>query len=736
MRVKPFYCLAICILALFAALTYVANYSIVMSGVDTIESRHMYESMHQLQNYLRFTELQMHQRVVDWACWDEAYEYVITRDEQFINSNFDELFLQSQHISFVAFFYNDKTPFRFLDNQQIYDDAFFLAKKDASIRLAEQLSRRDSDAVFGIINIQNSMFVVAAHRIYDGNKLKPPRGILVMARSLDESFVAEAEKMIRLQFSIVPKERFDNLAFEKDDTHSFKIVKEKHFFRVYSLCNDLFGNPAYCLELVTDRDISKMGQSMSLKNCILMIGLGLALLLIGLCALHQKEKLIMKRELAYRIGHDSLTGLANKNLIDEQLEDLMHHAGQYGKEAGVFFIDLSRFKNVNDSYGHEVGDRLLQESAQRLRSVYPGAVLARTGGDEFVLGVEYAKKDLLPLLAKQVINSLADPFYVNEHNIHLGANVGIAVFPCDGKNAQVLMHRAELAMYAAKLAHQEGFLFFAEQMGQIAAQRMVLEAALYKVVEENGLTVFYQPKVDCVKKKVVGLEALVRWQKTDGSWVAPPAFIPLAEETGLVTRIDMFVLRTVCRQVKAWEKDKIAVRVSVNMSAKSILSANFSEQVNAILQEEGTSPGSIGVEVTETCLVTHLDMASKAISILSHEGIEVSLDDFGTGYSSLLYLHALPISCLKIDKKFIDDIDAPDGSSNSLVKGILALAAGLGMSTVAEGVENREQLNFLRQNDCSVIQGYYYSKPLNAHDCEDFLLHQKERIAAVEEGKA
>ena len=291
---------------------------------------------------------------------------------------------------------------------------------------------------------------------------------------------------------------------------------------------------------------------------------------------------------------------------------------------------------------------------------------------------------------------------------------------------------AELAMLDVKRQGGNNILIYDEKITKLAINKKQIEIDLYEAVENNSLIVHFQPKVDTRKKDVVGCEALVRFQAKNGKWISPADFIPIAEETGLVTSIDMFVLRIACRQVLAWEKDGIgAFPIAVNMSVRSILSEGFADQVIGILNEEGTPPSLIDIEITETSFMSDMETAFSAISRLHEAGIHVAIDDFGTGYSSLQYLSAMPISFLKIDRKFVNDIFSGKLTAQPLIKSIISLAASLGMQTICEGVEDKSQLAFLMGNAAYVIQGYLFSKPLSAVECEEYLRDRKARIAAV-----
>lgn len=367
-----------------------------------------------------------------------------------------------------------------------------------------------------------------------------------------------------------------------------------------------------------------------------------------------------------------------------------------------------------------------------LRSLEAPDCVARSSADRFLVAIADAHQDAVKNRAQKILEALKKPFNVNGNALFLSIRMGLAFLPEECEDESDFVHYAELAMHDAHKNGGDSISVFDEVMKTAAFEKKQLEIDLRKAIEQNALTVHYQPKVDIAKNDVAGCEALVRWRTEDGKWVPPPVFIPVAEEIGLVTRIDMFVLRTACRQVAAWEKDGTgAVPVSVNMSVKSILLDGFADAVLRIMEEEGAPSSLIDIEITESCFMSDMETALKAVSRLHEAGIHVELDDFGTGYSSLQYLSAMPISILKIDKKFVDDIFSGKDTAQPLVKSIISLAVSLGMHTVSEGVEDRSQLEFLVRNGAHIIQGYLFSKPLAAADCGEFLRNRKARIEAV-----
>lgn len=728
--ILPLACLFI--VAIFAAITYFISKSVILSGVNAIELQQAQEDMKQLRSFLRTAEIRLSQHTSDWACWDEAYDYVHSRDDAFIRNNLDGDRLREFHITGLAFFDLSGDRVAFVDGSEEGRSREWIEEEQRVLQnVAAALRGRHSDSLEGFVNVRGECMIVAAHTVYDSRKQQPARGVLVMAGAIDRRFIHATGEITGLRFSVLPASLYDMVLATAAPDANCKFLQTNNEVRVYSVLNDVFGKAAFCLELNRNRNIAVLGRQISLRNFWLMLGLGLLILLAGFLLLHFVHRRLIRDEMRYRAGHDSLTGLPKKNLFLERLTVLLGMARREKSCLGVLFVDMDRFKTVNDSLGYALGDDLLRETAARLRSLVVHGGVGRAGGDEFMLAITAANRQQIATQAQKVLAALDKPFAAGGNSLHLGASIGIAFFPGDGDDAVHLLHRAELAMFRSKEDGRNAVSLYESNMDADAFRKMELETELYRAVEEGSFSVNYQPKVDIASRDVAGCEALVRWQTGDGTLVPPPVFIPLAEEIGLVTRIDMFVLRSACRQVLAWGRDGSgAVPVAVNMSARSILSEGFADQVLRIL-EEGAPPSLIDIEITETCLMSDLDTAFAAISRLHEAGLHIALDDFGTGYSSLQYLSAMPISFLKIDKKFVDDIFSGKVTAQPLVKSILALASNLGMHTVSEGVEERCQLQFLAANGAHIIQGYLFSRPLTGAACGEFLRNRKARIAAV-----
>jgi diguanylate cyclase (GGDEF)-like protein/PAS domain S-box-containing protein len=426
------------------------------------------------------------------------------------------------------------------------------------------------------------------------------------------------------------------------------------------------------------------------------------------------QRKLAEDQLRFIATHDSLTDLPNRSLFNERLRHALHQGNRYSRGIAVMFIDMDRFKVVNDSLGHSAGDRLLQDSAKRLAEcLRESDTVARLGGDEFVVMIENftAPKDAIAV-AQKVLASLARPFFVDGQEFLMSASIGISTFPDDGKDSETLLKNADIAMYRAKDQGRNNYQFYSAQMNKHTFERLAMESSLRRAVERNEFLLHYQPKLDLRTGAIAGVEALVRWQHPDWGMVSPAQFIPLAEETGLIVQIGEWVLKAACEQNKQWRDQGIpALRVAVNLSARQFAQKTLLSDVARIIAQSGLTPDCLELEITESLVMTNPEHATETLHKLKAMGINLSIDDFGTGYSSLAYLKRFPIDCVKIDRSFIKDIPTePDDMA--ITKGVIALGHSLRLKVVAEGVETVEQQDFLRSNGCDEMQGYLFSKPL------------------------
>lgn len=1010
MRIKQLsFLVCAAIVGLFVLISYITSELVVVRGVDAIEGNSSSEKMKQLRNHLHAQQTQLNRLAADWACWDDAYRFMQDSDEDFVKVNLQQQVLAKINVSSIAYYNKDGTHTAFAaDSTEDWDSGRSAEAQRLFSNLTRKLMNSADEGLVGILMIGGVPHIMAAQKIRDTAMLLPANGVEFMTRAMDADFIKDVAHDTLLNFTIMPVDVFNNVPAPADGDTGFKTVREDGAVNSYSIIRDVFDCAAFCVRLVTDREIAKLGRRMFIQNFVLIVVTGLGMLVaflyfaekqilrrilsmqrqaqhiekdgsqlkkieiqgddeifdlsmkinsmidalqsnekflqqtldtlqagvitiepgsmkirsinafaqqfiglpaeeivgkpcheficprgVDLCPIGKggcskpellagklvsadgtqktivksvraiqmngeeiylesfvditdlettrkelqrseeryktlfmntgtatavisrtglifltntefsnlvglpsdeiegklfisrflgkgdsapqgqananekyeteiqthsgktanvlvtraripdsglsvislldiSERSAMEKELSYRANHDLLTGLANKALAETHLVSALRDASASGGMVGVLLVDLDRFKQVNDSFGHSLGDKLLQQAAERLTYLARhDDCVSRTGGDEFVIVAGKVRdKSQIEAMAKNALCALNRCFYVEEYSIYLSASIGIACYPDNGGTMEALLQSADLAMYRAKARGKNTYAFFTEDLTIAANDRMAIETELFRAMDSAAFEVHYQPKINTADRTLEGCEALVRWKRENGNQISPAVFIPLAEETGLIRRLDMFVLRRACRQQRQWQAQGLGnVRVAVNMSARSIVAETFVKDVLDVLTREGVRPEHLGVEITETAFMSNMIEASRAIAALSEQGVKIYLDDFGTGYSSLYYLHSLPIASLKIDKSFIDGINIPANSTNELVRTILALASGLGMATVAEGVETREQAEFLEENGCSVIQGYLFSPALEGEAFAAFLQTYAARIA-------
>lgn len=423
---------------------------------------------------------------------------------------------------------------------------------------------------------------------------------------------------------------------------------------------------------------------------------------------------------------DTLTGLANRSLFKERVEQTLLHAKRNYFNFAVMFLDLDKFKNVNDSIGHQIGDMLLKEVAQRLLApLRKSDTVARMGGDEFeILLSEIANPDDAAIVAEKIITALNEPFYLNEHECRIGVSIGISIFPKDGDTVGLLTKNADMAMYHVKEHGRNRYEFFNPSMDEAVQERRKLELALRGALQRNEFTINYQPQVNIKTGKLMGCEALIRWHHPEMGLISPDKFIPIAEETMMVVPIGEWVLRTVCNQNRLWQQKGFPPqRVSVNLSAYQFKDDMFVNKVIAILKETGLEPKDLDIEITESGLMKNVELSIQTMNKLHNIGVHISVDDFGTAYSSLLYLKRFPIDILKIDQNFIRNCTT-DPSDAVITSTIISMAHRLNMIVIAEGVEDISQLELLRVFNCDEVQGFIFSKSIPAEDFEKLLVEK------------
>ncbi|HXP95843.1 MAG TPA: EAL domain-containing protein, partial [Telmatospirillum sp.] len=436
-------------------------------------------------------------------------------------------------------------------------------------------------------------------------------------------------------------------------------------------------------------------------------------------------------QIEFLAHHDTLTGLPNRLLAKDRMEVVMARANRSRSKAALLFLDLDHFKKVNDSLGHPVGDELLRLAATRLRECLRETdTLCRQGGDEFLILLgDITEMEATSLVAEAILAKLAEPFSVMDQELSISASIGIAMYPDDGNDFETLSRHADIAMYHAKEMGRNAYRFFAEKMNVDSSEYLKVRNGLRQSLERNELLLHYQPQFDLTSGRAVGVEALIRWHHPDSGLIAPARFIPVAEESGLIVPIGAWVLNEACRQAMAWRRAGLTELVmAVNLSAVQFKRGDLLQTITEALALSGLPPQYLELELTESILISDTATVLAMVDQLTELGVKLSIDDFGTGYSCLAYLKRFRVDRLKIDQSFVRHITT-DPNDRAIVQAIVQLARGLGLKTVAEGVEDEAALSALVALGCDDAQGYYLARPTGAADAEKRLLEASDVLA-------
>ena len=430
-----------------------------------------------------------------------------------------------------------------------------------------------------------------------------------------------------------------------------------------------------------------------------------------------------KNALRYQAHHDYLTGLPNRVQFQKKVQKITSESNHDHNSIAILFIDLDNFKNINDSFGHDTGDKVINITASRIKGCIRGDdFLARFGGDEFVILVDnFEGKDDLEFIASDIISCISAPIEIERKSMFVSCSIGISLYPDDTVSYQDFIKYADTAMYKAKENGRNNYQFYSTDMTELAFEKILMETSMRFALEKEEFIVHYQPQIDCRTEKIIGIEALVRWNHESMGLISPQTFIPLAEESNLIIALDQWVMRTSMVQLKAWyDKGYNPGRLSLNLSTKQLQEKTFVATIKTMLEETGCKAEWIEFEVTESNIMHNIQEAISTLETIRGLGIHIAIDDFGTGYSSLSYLKKLPVNKLKIDRSFI--IDIPGNKEDAAItNAIIAIADSLNLTVIAEGVETKRQKNYLVENGCHYIQGYLYYRPMSAEKMEKVL---------------
>ncbi|MGB5397172.1 MAG: EAL domain-containing protein [Gammaproteobacteria bacterium] len=449
------------------------------------------------------------------------------------------------------------------------------------------------------------------------------------------------------------------------------------------------------------------------------------------------DRKLAEETINFQAYHDLLTKLPNRALLRDRLSLAISQARREDEMLAVMFLDLDRFKNINDSLGHMIGDELLQQVSTRLKScLREGDTLARFGGDEFTLLLPKVgeKREDVSAIANKITTTLKDPFMIDGHELYVSASIGIAMYPQDGNNMDALIKHADVAMYHVKGKGKNGFQFYSNDMNTPYFKNLSMETGIHKALLNNEFKLVYQPQINLKTGEIIGVEALLRWQHPEHGIISPSEFIPFAEESGLIVEVGHWVLKSALAELSRWQNAGLPnVRMSINMCARQLAENNIVSIIKRTLTDYSLPPDSLEIEITENTIMDDMDSIVRKLKELSEFGVTIAIDDFGTGYSSLSYLHRLPIQTLKIDRTFLKESRFNKGD-NTIVNTIVAMAKGLQLNVVAEGVETQAQLDYLRSIDCHEAQGFLFGKPLPSDVIAQLLIQEPYAMPGASKG--
>lgn len=545
------------------------------------------------------------------------------------------------------------------------------------------------------------------------------------------TLINEATTFAKILFAEIVDDN-NNIIYDMSDAPIKVDFKEDFFFGqngdgVYFISVPLFVSKNatnYHLRLGfnesnTDNQIQLIHQRI-IYTAIAYIGLTFALIAFFIPKLNRMRKEIVRQAgvLEYQSIHDALTGLPNRVLFENRMKLGLEENRRQNVHYAVLLIDLNRFKEVNDTLGHAIGDMVLQETGRRLQLVRDTDTLVRLGGDEFALIIANVDEEGATTVAKKLIEAIEKPYFIEHHRLHISASVGIAITPRDGKDTKTIMRHVDMAMYEAKRTNM-GYCLYHQSLDKNTLHRLALTSDLKESLLRENFVLYYQPKMCIKSNKLLGAEALIRWRHPNHGLIMPEKFIGVAEDSGLITAMTSWVIKEALRQQSVWQKQGIFISVAVNLSPISLFDAELPHKINKLLHEYHVPPEYLEMEITESAILSDINRATETLTRINNMGISLSIDDFGTGYSSFIHVKKLPISQIKIDRSFIKEMETDNNTS--IVNTIIELAHHLNLTVVAEGAEEESTIAILHRLGCDMVQGYYISPPLPAQEMEQFI---------------
>ncbi|MGG1554217.1 EAL domain-containing protein [Paenibacillus ferrarius] len=778
LRRKIFMCVGVTTLCLLTLL-YLISERALLHNYERMELDSLRENMKQnlLSYFDEYTNLGA--IAINYAGWDDTYNFInrsaIPADnDPYLTVNYTDSLFVSSRLNITLLLNSQKQiyfgkAYDYSNNRPLaYPSSMIEALMKAYASFFEQPNA--SLRKQGLLIVDNKPLIAASYPILTSNNEGPVHGTLVFARFLDANYIRyiSAKTDIPLTISIVdpsyiPPEQATTITVPGSRTLPFWTESDKSEIKGFTLLSDVDNKPAILLQFIKPRELYKEAQK-SIMFYLLYFGIsGLVFFFIisyvlqrtiftrldntisGMNLIKTKQDFSIRilesgndeisqfeksfnhmmisleksqNKIQFQANHDNLTGLANRKAFFEYLDKMIKQSRKRQSRFAVLFIDLDRFKLINDTMGHHMGDMLLMEVTNRLRLCMKyGEFLCRLGGDEFSIVVhDVFNSKQIEQLAKFIIEKINDPYELNGYHFTISASIGISLYPDHGADSESLLHHSDVAMLDVKETGKNNYRWFSESIEEIRTKRTLLEQFLKSAIDNKELTLVYQPKLDLVKNKIAGVEALLRWRNQKFGYVSPYEFIPIAESSGIINEIGEWIMRSACRQYVAWQDqmEDMSLIIAINISGVQLLQPNFVERIRGVFEEEKVEPCHFELEVTETFAIENFEEVINILVELRNFGFMISIDDFGAGYSSMKYVCQLPIQCMKLDKTLIDNL-AENVRSQVVVSTLIEMAHRLQLTVVAEGVELPEQLQLLQTYQCDQIQGFLISKPVPAN---------------------
>lgn len=755
--------ITIAIWIVMMAVTYIGSHFILETSYLQLEKKLAMDNVQRVNEALEQIVNTVNTMVANWAVWDDTYQFVIDKNQAYIKSNLVISNFTSADVDIILFFNMAGKPVYTMAANELRTEKAPLPDKimDYLLPTSKLVALPAINThVQGLISIPSAVYFISAHPIVTSNNEGPVHGTIIMAKKFSSEVLKKIQKITKLDLvlyrpdAIHSDPQLTHIQTELEKTQNSILERnDEKLMLGYSLLKDINGKTIGIIKVKMPRNIYSVGITTIHYYNFVLLAYSIVMIIFLWMLL---QKLIVKRieklntrmldsdynkntmadfidgvpdevssvaTLYHQATHDPLTGLANRNLLYQVFNHQKKRLKEKESLMAILFLDLDKFKHVNDSLGHDIGDKLLIYMALRLKScLRKNDLAARLGGDEFVALLIGANPEQIQKVIDRIYLALAKPIIIEDHELYLSSSMGISIYPVDGDDIETLLKQADIALYKAKERGHNHFQYYSAALNEAIQLEYRKEIELQRAIDNKELCLFYQPIYNVLTKKIISIEALLRWNHPERGIVNAGEIIPVAEKSGLIISIEKWVLKAVCNQAAEWKKKGLLIApIAVNLSVQQMKYVSISQFIINELHFTGLDPTALELELTESGFIELTPSILNELTVLRDRGIQLAVDDFGTGYSGLGYLKKLPVSKLKIDRSFINDIQT-DPDDRAIALAIINMAHQLNLKVIGEGVETVDQLNFLRDNQVDAAQGNYLCPPVNKQKCEGLLI--------------